>query len=144
MSHMNCCTPSPTSKRPFLCYVMGSKKNVQSVEYIIQSTTFDWSSIRQQSRFFLLVMRSRTYASQLFVGVMNQIEYFFGVAVSKLGMTRVALLNGSGPKGGDETTGFLCALTAFYWIPLSCNCVSNVFVHPGCVPVLLLFLLHGF
>ena len=21
MSHMNCCTPSPTSKRPFLCYV---------------------------------------------------------------------------------------------------------------------------
>src|SRR6266480_709972 len=23
MSHMNCCTPSPTSKRPFLCYVIG-------------------------------------------------------------------------------------------------------------------------
>src|SRR6266536_4910986 len=24
MSHMNCCTPSPTSKRPFLCYVIVS------------------------------------------------------------------------------------------------------------------------
>jgi hypothetical protein len=133
MSHMNCCTPSPTSKRPFLCYVMGSKKNVQSVEHIIQSTTFDWSSIRQQSRFFLLVMRSRTYASQLFVGVMNQIEYIFGVAVSKLGMTRVALLNGSGPKVGDEPTGFLCPLVVF--------CCASLFtvVHQACLCILVVF-----
>ena len=48
------------------------------------------------------------------------------------------------PKGGDERTGFLCALTVFYWVSLSCGCASNVPVHPGCVSVSLHFLLHGF
>jgi hypothetical protein len=49
MSHVNCCTPYPTSKRPFLCDVVGSKQKLQAVEQIVQNTKFDflsaWSSL---------------------------------------------------------------------------------------------------
>ena len=49
-----------------------------------------------------------------------------------------------GAEGGNEPTCFLCALTVFCWVPLSCGCASNVPVHSGCVSVSLHFLLHGF
>ncbi len=48
------------------------------------------------------------------------------------------------PKGGDERTGFLHALSVFCWVPLSCGCPSRITVYPGCVSVLLHLPLHAF
>ncbi len=48
------------------------------------------------------------------------------------------------PKGGDEQTGFPGVLTVFGCVPLAGGCPSNISAHPGCVSVLLHFLLHAF
>ncbi len=41
------------------------------------------------------------------------------------------------PKGGDERTGFLRALSVFGWISLACGYPSHILMYSGCVSVLL-------